>query len=80
MISPSEEKGIALGIRMLSIDRQRAATALPDGRLNVTRVVVKFEHQMNGRRHYLTAHAKSRPGAWRVAVRWLRQLEKGKLK
>jgi hypothetical protein len=79
-MSPSEEKGFALGLRMLGISHQHETTMFPNGEMNVTRVVAKFEMVLNGRRHYLTAHAKSRPGAWRVAVRWLRQLQKGKLR
>jgi hypothetical protein len=87
-VSPSEDKGLALGLRLIRFERHKATTATPAG-LVKTKVFAEFESpplpaervypSHHGRRHVLKTYAKSRAGAWRVAVRWLRQLQKGKL-
>lgn len=86
-IGPTEEKGLALGLRLVRIEAHKATTATPAG-LVTTKVFAEFEAPpviVKGtgvpqtRRHSLKTYAKSRAGAWRIAVRWLRQLQKGKL-
>lgn len=77
--SPSEHRGRSLGIHMLTCEPYNTATSLDGGGLNITKVCAKFEVLVNNRRHSLTAFAKSRQGAWRVAVRWWRKIRGGKL-
>lgn len=78
-MSPSEEKGRALGLTMTRFDRHRVTTVTPNGRVT-TNFFAQFDAPTAGTRHTMKAYAKSRAGAWRIAVRWLRQLQKGKLK
>lgn len=92
MISPSEKKGIALGLSLLQFDRAKRVTMI-DGKSVKTSVYARFESPpiyppartasartaMTHRTHVLHSYAKSRAGAWRHAIRWLRQLQKGKL-
>lgn len=95
-MSPSEDKGLALGLRLLRIEPHKATTATPAGLVR-TKVFAEFESPpiqagtrstilRTGRgapaerRHVLKTFAKSRAGAWRIAVRWLRKLQAGELK
>lgn len=78
-MSPSEERGHVLGIRMLSLTRARHAV-LPPSADPKTKVAVKFETDVAGRRHQLVSYAKSRAGAWEAAVRWVKRLERGELR
>lgn len=83
-MSPSEEKGRALGIGILSYERNKRTTEV-SGKLVTTNVYARFEVELldgktGKRRHYLHSFSKSRAGAWRHAIRWLRQLERGRLR
>lgn len=86
-MSPSEEKGLALGLRLLKFDKATRTTMI-DGKPVRTTVYVRFEsppihaegrQMLTPRSHVLHSYAKSRAGAWRHAIRWLRQLQSGKL-
>lgn len=87
-MSPSEDKGQALGLRLLAFDKAKRTTMV-DGKPVKTSVYARFESPQiysHGRgqmaapqRHVLHSYAKSRAGAWRHAIRWLRQLQTGKL-
>lgn len=87
-MSPSEDKGLSLGLRLLQFDRAKRTTMI-NGKPVVTKVYARFESpplpershsKMGERQHVLHSFAKSRAGAWRHAIRWLRQLQKGKLR
>lgn len=83
-MSPSEVKGLGLGIRLLRYEPCRRTTQF-DGHPLQTKVYARFESPPmsdggRGRAHVLHSYSKSRAGAWRHAIRWLRQLQKGKLK
>lgn len=86
-MSPSEEKGITLGLRLLKYEPHKRTETI-DGKLVRTKVYAQFESppldeggdRGRQRRHFLHSYAKSRAGAWKHAMRWLRQLQKGKLR
>lgn len=92
MISPSEDKGLALGLRLLKFEPHKRTESV-DGKTIRTKVYARFESPpipfgrvypgtgaaKASRRHVLHSYAKSRAGAWKHAIRWLRQLQKGKL-
>lgn len=78
-MSPSEQDGLALGVRMLSLTRARHVL-LPPNADPKTKVAVKFEAEIAGRRHQLVAYTKSRAGAWQAAIRWFNRLERGELR
>lgn len=75
-MSPSEERGLAQGIRMVSLTRARHAVLPPDAHPK-TKVVVKFDFQLAKRRHELVVYARSRAGAWEAALRLARRLQRG---
>lgn len=86
-MSPSEDKALTLGLRLLHFERHSRTTML-DGKSVRTRVYARFEsppiasttaNTISLRKHVLHSYAKSRAGAWRHAIRWLRQLQNGKL-
>lgn len=79
-MSPSEEKGMALGLKLFHIEPHKKSTMI-NGKLIVTRVYACFESPDAGkRRAVLNCYAKSRAGAWWHAIRWLKLLRKGKLR
>jgi len=82
-VSPSEDKGLALGLRLLSFDRANRTTMI-DGKPVKTKVYARFEAPrmggVNQTNAVLHSYSKSRAGAWRHAIRWLRQLQRGKLR
>lgn len=83
-VSPSEENGLALGLKLLRFERHRREESI-NGELVRTNVYARFESPplytpgRPQRRHVLHSYSKSRAGAWMHAIRWLRQLQKGKL-
>jgi len=78
MISPTEQKGVALGIRQVRQDSVRSTFSGAHGLVGM-KVHCVFEVAHGKQRHELRTYAKSRAGAWRIAVRWFRGLKKGKL-
>lgn len=78
-MSPSEQDGLALGIRMVSLVPARHSVLPPDAHPK-TKVVVKFEVNFRASRHHLIAFTRSRAGAWQAAIRWLNRLERGELR
>lgn len=83
-MSPTEGKGRALGLELVQFDRHEVTTVTPAGSVK-TRFFAKFDaprlkaDARSGTRRTMKCLAKSRAGAWRIAVRWLRQLQAGKL-
>lgn len=77
-MSPSERAGRALGIAMVALGHRRDMV-LPANADPKTKVAISFATTIGGRRHRLTAWAKSRAGAWQAAVRWVKRLERGEL-
>lgn len=84
-MSPSEVKGLALGLSLLRYERYKR-TEMINGKKVSTKVYGRFEsppittHALRKpARHVLHSYSKSRAGAWMHAIRWLRALQKGKL-
>lgn len=78
MMSPSEEKGRAMGIELVSFDKLSGVVRRVGSQLKRYKYLAKFRIYHNGRQELQTPE-KSRAGAWRTAVRWCRLVRKGKL-
>lgn len=76
-MSPSQAKGLRLGIRLESIDKLSRTFGPSVDQLRRTKLVGRFRSDVGVRRHYLTCYANSIPGLWQIACRWHRRLEKG---